>query len=127
MRQLNFKSPYTFDPATAGVDVDDSSITVPDQAMTVKEILNRCHAGMAPPGVIKRTEYDYDAGDPSGDDLDFTSPDNRIFDDLTEYADVREEHRLLRESIEAKKERNKVTHSSPSIREQTPESAPEGE
>jgi hypothetical protein len=88
-----FSTPYSFDPAFEvcfeSVS-DEPSMTVPDQSLTVSEILDRYTRGLAPP-IARDPIYD----DRENLDFDDVDPVDRPDFDLSDVS----EHRLRLESL----------------------------
>ncbi|UPW41901.1 hypothetical protein [Dipodfec virus RodF1_80] len=84
------------------------SQTVPDQSLTVKEILNRYSSGLLPAGILMSSAFEDD--DESDLDVDFVSPEMRQNKDLTDIFELnREEESYKRAYRRAKEQSEKPT------------------
>lgn len=67
----------------------DESFTVPDQSLTVKEIINRYSSGLLPSGILMSSDFEDD--DESDFEDGFISPEMRQNKDLTDLYDLENE------------------------------------
>lgn len=99
-----FKTPYNFDSSDEvnyEVISNEPSMTVPDQSLTVKEILERYTQGIPMDISMQDNDLEYDGDDPSFDDVNpFLDP---AFD-LSDLTDMELERvRLLAEQEQAQR------------------------
>lgn len=112
---MKFRTPYNYDHTLEKYESDfGPSITVPDQSLTVREILDRFVSGIAPP-IFQDGSYD--------DDADFDDDDIRSFVDRTELEEqltYRKENVSREPSFKAK-EQSVASETKPVDGEQTDE------
>lgn len=101
---ITFVNPYIYDPEENyryEVISDTSSLTIPDQSLTVREILDRYTRGIPMDISMEDNDLGYDGDDPSFDDVNpFLDP---AFD-LSDLTDMELERvRLLAEQEQAQR------------------------
>lgn len=80
-------TPRTYNPEKGVRAISDRTMTVPDQSLTVKQILDRFGCGMPPVGVLHDPVY---SEDPDGDfDDNYISPDVKQNFDLTDIDEIK--------------------------------------
>lgn len=91
--------------------VSDESFTVPDQSLTVKEILNRYSSGMLPAGILMSSDFEDD--DESDLDDDFVSPEMRQNKDLTDIFELNREEESYKRTCRLSKEQSEEPADTP--------------
>lgn len=80
--------------------ISEESCTIPDQSLTITQILNRCANGMPPPDIVQNPSYD----DPELLDHmlenDLVSPEMKQNKDLSDYGTYTDELNGLTKRIE---------------------------
>lgn len=102
--ERNFITKWQYEPSEKGMEHPEGVInTVPDQSMSIREILQRFRRGVAPP-VVHQPLYDDDEQAWDSPDADIN---NRVFDgdfDLTDRDDL--SRRIEQLKAKAAQERN---------------------
>lgn len=70
---MKFNTPYEYDDSVRGEHNNAPSLTIPDNSLTIREILDRYSKGLPTGGTLDPI-YD------DSDDIDFDTPDVRNFD-----------------------------------------------
>lgn len=110
------KTKYGYNPSDHTYKVDPKSDTVPDQNLSIREILQRFSRGLPPPGSIHPGDFD----DPALDDMNILDrmpdefmeihPSIRQDQDLTDLDNLRDEYFERREdhyqTLKARKQRS---------------------
>lgn len=96
------KDKYYYDYTERGVVPQGVSLTVPDQSLTLRQIVDRFSNGMIPPGLIYDVQYD----DPDATIDDDISPLNNPNVDLIDMQEYEREYREI-ESRVSESERRK--------------------
>lgn len=96
------KDKYYYDYTERGVVPQGVSLTVPDQSLTLRQIVDRFSNGMIPPGLIHDVQYD----DPDATIDDDISPLNNPNVDLIDMQEYEREYREI-ESRVSESERRK--------------------
>lgn len=104
---LRVISKYSYNYREHLVEPDEHSETIPDQTLSIKQILARAQNGLLPPGIVQDVVYDT----PETDDdfsqdsyLDNDSLASPLFD-LTDLDENRERVTELKARVEADKKR----------------------
>lgn len=86
---------YSRRPVLVDRPIEERSCTVPDQSLSVTQILERFSVGLPPAGIVQNTVYDYGPDDSSAMDADladdYVNPAMRQNQDLTDYDDLQKE------------------------------------
>lgn len=106
-------TPQNYDPEKFVRSISEKTMTIPDQSLTVKEILERFSVNMPPTGVLHEPIYDQDPDQDFADN--YISPDKKQNFDLTDYDDIKEkvsdaerEFRTLPDEVKASFNNRKV-------------------
>lgn len=98
-RKVNTKGSYS--PDNFSYPVDPRTLTVPDESLTIRQLLLRYKKGMPPEDYTRVGEYD-------DDNLDSVDPRMRINPDLTDFDDYKEEYENLQTQVRARIAENRA-------------------
>lgn len=101
LQEYKVKNKYQVSP-TPGRSLDPTIITIPDQSLSIKEILNRYARGLAPANIVQSCDYDYDGDvDISEIDNDFVFPTQRQNKDLSDQEQLEYEAQQLKQKLQS--------------------------
>lgn len=101
----NVKSKYDYDYTERGVIPQGVSMTVPDQSLTLRQIVDRFSNGMIPPGLIHDVQYD----DPDATIDDEVSPLNNPNVDLIDMQEYEREYREIESRLTESESRKQAS------------------
>ncbi|UPW41907.1 hypothetical protein [Dipodfec virus RodF1_76] len=115
-------SKYDYDYTQDGVVPQGVSLTVPDQSLTLRQIVDRFSNGMIPPGLIHDVQYD----DPDVTIDDDVSPLNNPNVDLIDIQEYEREYREIESRIAESERRKQASKKDAHLQDEPPTPANPG-
>lgn len=109
-------SKYDYDYTQDGVILDSHSLTVPDQSLTLRQIVDRFSNGMIPPGLIHDVQYD----DPDATIDDDISPLNNPNVDLIDMQEYEREYREIQGRLTESERRKQAPEKDAQLSDEPP-------
>lgn len=110
------KSKYDYDYTERGVVPEGVSLTVPDQSLTLRQIVDRFSNGMIPPGLIHDVQYD----DPDATIDDDISPLNNPNVDLIDMQEYEREYREIQGRVSESERRKQASEKDAQLSDEPP-------
>lgn len=116
------KSKYDYDYTQDGVILDSHSLTVPDQSLTLRQIVDRFSNGMIPPGLVHNVQYD----DPDATIDDDVSPLNNPNVDLIDMQEYEREYREIESRLKESERRKQASEKDDKLPDDPPAEVVDG-